>query len=160
LVHNPGLAYGTGEHASTQLALMALEKCVTPGCRVADVGTGSGILAIASVKLGAVAALGLDLDEAALGAARENFALNDLEIPVVAGSAACLADGSADVTVANISGTVLLNMADELFRVTAANGWLILSGFVEAELRAMEQSIPGGIVSGSEEWRCLSVPLF
>jgi ribosomal protein L11 methylase PrmA len=85
--------------------------------------------------------------------------LNDLSALVVAGSAECVADGSADVTVANISGTVLLNMADELLRVTAAEGRLILTGFTEAELRAMEQSFPGGDVSGFQEWRCLSVRL-
>ncbi|HEY3939259.1 MAG TPA: 50S ribosomal protein L11 methyltransferase, partial [Bryobacteraceae bacterium] len=78
VVHNPGLACGTGEHPCTRLALIALETSVTPGCRVMDAGTGSGILAIAALKLGAAVAVGLDLDEASLGAARENFSLNDL----------------------------------------------------------------------------------
>jgi ribosomal protein L11 methyltransferase len=156
VVHNPGLACGTGEHPCTQLALIALEKCVKPACKVADIGTGSGILAIAAAKLGA-AVVGLDLDEAALRAARENFLLNDLVAPVAAGSAECLADACADVTVANISGTVLLAIADELSRVTAPNGWLILTGFTEPELRAMQQSFSDGEVSALNEWRCLSV---
>ncbi len=78
IIHNPGLACGTGEHPCTQLALMALEKCVTPGCTVVDVGTGSGILAIASLRLGAARAFGIDPDEAAIPAACENFSLNGL----------------------------------------------------------------------------------
>jgi ribosomal protein L11 methyltransferase len=158
VIHNPGLACGTGEHPCTQLALIALEKRVKAGCRVADVGTGSGILAIVAVKLGA-AAVGLDLDEAALGAARENFLLNNLQAPVAVGSAECVADAWADITVANISGTVLLAMADELLRVTAANGRLILTGFTELELRAMQQNFPDGEVSSLNEWRCLSARL-
>src|SRR6478752_10279574 len=78
LVHNPGLASGTGEHPCTQLALMALEECTRPGSRVVDVGTGSGILAIAALLLGAEWAVGVDSDEAALGVARENHRLNGL----------------------------------------------------------------------------------
>ena len=78
IVHNPGQACGTGEHSCTQLALRALEECVTADSRVIDVGTGSGILAIAAVRLGAASAIGVDINEASLHTARENFLLNDL----------------------------------------------------------------------------------
>jgi ribosomal protein L11 methyltransferase len=159
IVHNPGLACGTGEHPSTRLALAALETAALAGRTVADIGTGSGILAIAALRLGAVLAIGVDPDESALGAARENFELNDLPPLLAAGSADCLRDGCAAVTVANISGTVLLSIADELLRITSAGGRLILSGFTEQELAVIQHNFGDGEVTSCGEWRCLSVPL-
>jgi ribosomal protein L11 methyltransferase len=161
LVHNPGLASGTGEHPCTQLALIALEEAVRPGRTVVDVGTGSGILAIAALLLGAESAIGLDPDEAALGVARENYRLNGLAAQVVAGSAECLADGCADTTVANISATVLLSLGDDLLRITATGGRLILTGFVESELAAIEQNFPAAEsrVFRSDDWICVSLRL-
>jgi len=161
LIHNPGLASGTGEHPCTQLALIALEGAVRPGCRVVDVGTGSGILAIAALLLGAASAVGLDPDEAALGVARENYRLNGLAAEVAAGSAECLAEGCADITVANISATVLLSLGDELLRITAAGERLILSGFAESELAAVEHNFPAieSRVFRLGEWICVSLRL-
>src|SRR5271170_5832390 len=78
LVHNPGLACGTGDHPCTQMALEALESLVTARHMVLDIGTGSGILAIAARLVGARTAVGADPDAVALGAARENFRLNNL----------------------------------------------------------------------------------
>jgi ribosomal protein L11 methyltransferase len=161
LVHNPGLASGTGEHPCTQLALRALEECTRPGSRVVDVGTGSGMLAIAALLLGAASAVGLDPDETALGVARENHELNGLAASLVAGSAECLADACSDITVANISATVLLFLGDELLRITAAGGRLILTGFAASELAAIERNFPAAdsLVLKSGEWRCLSLQL-
>jgi len=152
IVHNPGLACGTGEHPCTRLALMALERCAA-GNTVVDVGTGSGLLAIAAVRLGAGLAIGIDTDEEALSAARENFALNRVPGLLVAGSVDCVRNGCAAVTVANISGTVLLSIADDLMRIT--DGTLILTGFTELELFAIEQVFGGGEVTACGEWRCL-----
>src|SRR5690242_7249880 len=73
LVHNPGLACGTGEHPCTRLAIEALESVVMPGVRVADIGAGSGILAVAARQLGASEAVGIDPDDQALRVALENF---------------------------------------------------------------------------------------
>jgi ribosomal protein L11 methyltransferase len=140
---------------------MGLEEAVRPGYRVVDVGTGSGILAIAAMLLGAASAVGLDPDQTALRIARENHQLNGLVGNVVAGSAECLADGCADVTVANISATVLLSLGDDLLRITAADGRLILTGFTEPELRAIEQNFPAAEsrVFRSDEWSCVSLRL-
>ena len=156
VIHNPGLACGTGEHPCTQLALTALETAAIVGKTVLDVGTGSGVLAIAACRLGARMAVGIDTDEAALGAARENFILNDLPPALAVGSAECLRDQCADVTVANISGTILLSIADELVRVSDR---LILTGFTEHELPALEQLFGSGPVTSCDEWRCLCVQL-
>jgi ribosomal protein L11 methyltransferase len=155
VVHNPGQACGTGEHPCTQLALRALEGCITSASRVVDMGTGSGILAIAAVRLGAVSVIGFDADQASLQAARENFLLNDVTPLLVAGSADAAADGWADITVANISGTVLLSILEDLVRITRANGWLILTGFTEAELSVFQTYFPRATVSLMNEWRCV-----
>jgi ribosomal protein L11 methyltransferase len=160
LTHNPGLACGTGEHPCTQLAIEALEGEVREGDRVADVGAGSGVLAIAALQLGANRAVCVDLDEAAMAAARENSGLNQFHVnrsaPLLAvGSAEAIATNWADVTVANISGTVLLTIFDELERVTALGGKMILTGFSEAELRPIRGLFAGARVVASGEWRCV-----
>jgi len=159
VIHNPGLACGTGEHPCTQLALAALETAGVAGNTVVDIGTGSGLLAIAALRLGASMAIGVDTDEAALKAARENFELNDLPALLATGSAECLRDGCAGVTVANISGTVLLSIADELLRIVDKGGRLILTGFTQFELAAIERQIGAGTVTSCDEWRCVSVQL-
>jgi ribosomal protein L11 methyltransferase len=156
ILHNPGLACGTGEHPCTRLALQALERYCSSGSCLADIGTGSGLLAIAGIKLGADSAYALDIDEAALSAAHENFALNDLSPVLIAGSADCLRDGVADVTVANISATVLLNILDEIVRITRPDGYLILTGFPEAELPAVQRYFEDFELDELDGWSCLA----
>lgn len=156
VVHNPGLASGTGEHPCTQLALGALERSLQPGMHVLDVGTGSGILAIAAAQLGAQV-FALDVDADALNTARENFELNSLEPRLVAGTVDCLASHCADLVVANVSGTVLLSIFDDLLRL--ARSHLILTGFTEDEVRAFTQVLPGAEVTQMEVWCCVSASL-
>jgi ribosomal protein L11 methyltransferase len=160
LMHNPGLACGTGEHVCTQLALIALERCIRPLCKAVDVGTGSGVLAIAALQLGAALAVGLDTDEAALEAARENFALNQLIPTLATGSADCMADGCADVVVANISATVLISIAADLLSLLAKEGFLILTGFQEPELATVQNmfataEVTSSLVFSLDDWNCL-----
>ncbi len=155
LIHNPGMAAGTGEHPCTQLALEALEGTITTGSTVADIGTGSGILAIAAHLLGGAFAIGVDLDESALNTARENFALNHLQLDLVAGSAECLRSESFSVVVANISATVLLSIADELLRVLKPGGTFILTGFPDGERAAIEGIFPAQAVLEKDGWSCL-----
>jgi len=159
IIHNPGLACGTGEHPCTQLALTALETVQVSGKPVADIGTGSGLLAIAALHLGAALAIGLDPDEAALTAARENFALNNFHPVLAAGFADSLRDSCSSVTVANISGTVLLSIADDLLRITSPRGQLILTGFAQYELASIEDIFGQGEVTSSGGWSCLHVQL-
>ncbi len=155
ITHNPGLASGTGEHPCTQLALMALERLQLNGASVLDIGTGSGILAIAALHLGAKQAIGLDTDTEALKAARENFLLNDLRPRLVAGTIDVLSTSCADVTIANISGTVLLSIFDDLLRITSHDGRLVLTGFDKGELEFFLRLLPGSEVLALDDWRSL-----
>lgn len=155
LVHLPGLACGTGEHPCTQLALEAMEGEVRGGERVADIGAGSGVLAIGALQLGAKQGVCVDRDEAAMGTARENFGLNGLEALLAVGSAEAVATNWADVMVANISGTVLFTIFDELERITARGGRMILTGFSDAELGAFRGLFREARVMASGEWRCV-----
>ena len=159
LVHNPGLACGTGEHPCTQLALIAIEKAVTFGCTLVDVGGGSGILGIAALHLGAAHAICADIDYVALTTARENFGLNDFHADLVCGSAECIAGKCADVTVANISGTVLLMLCEELVRITNRPGTLIVTGFPEAESATFQDLLPGAELSEIDGWCCITAKL-
>ena len=80
IIHiDPGTAFGTGMHETTQLCIRQLKKYVTPGAELLDVGTGSGILSIIALKLGAAHALGTDLDPCAAAAVEENKAANDID---------------------------------------------------------------------------------
>jgi ribosomal protein L11 methyltransferase len=155
LIHNPGLASGTGEHPCTRLALRALEQTVTPGCSVADIGTGSGILSIGALRLGAALAFGCDLDQTALSVAQENFKMNCLTANLIAGSADCFRESSAGVIVANIDATVLLELADELLRMLSPAGVLILTGFRQIESRTVRRIFPAFDELEEDGWICL-----
>jgi len=157
VIHNPGLASGTGEHPCTQLALESLSHCVNEGDIVVDVGTGSGILCLAALRLGARMAAALDMDLPSLATAQENFGLNGFRATVAQGSADCMASEAAHVVVANISGTVLLSIADELLRICKAGGLLILTGFPETELSILRKMFGPGEVTDLNEWRCLTL---
>jgi ribosomal protein L11 methyltransferase len=160
LIHNPGLACGTVEHRCTQLALIALEKFVRPGTTVIDIGTGSGILAIAALRLGAARAIGIDVDSAALKVACENFELNELSAELVCGSADALAPNCSDLTIANISATVLLAIWEDLLLVTRRPGRLILTGFEHAESKKLEELLPRAEVFQLDGWGCLAATVY
>lgn len=146
---DPGMAFGTGTHPSTQLCLMALEDYVKPGDTVLDLGTGSGILSIAAVKLGAREALALDIDETAVQVAGENARENAVGemVQVAHGS---LADARAtgrtwDVVVVNILAKIIINFCGVgLGDVVKLGGVVVAAGVIEeqvADVRAALESI-------------------
>jgi ribosomal protein L11 methyltransferase len=155
LVHNPGLACGTGDHPCTQMALEALESVVTAQHSVLDLGTGSGILAIAARLLGARMGVGVDQDPVALGVARENCTLNELPMALIEGSVECVKNCFADITVANISSTVLLMILTDLIRATKPGGKLVLTGFSEAESAIFRSAVRCEQVLSDGDWRCV-----
>ena len=128
---DPGMAFGTGLHATTRLCLRALERHVKSGDRIADVGTGSGILGVGALKLGASHADATDNDPLAVSIARENAAVNHLSDRLNAFESEVPPTGPYDIVVANILPDVLLDMRDGLKSATRPGGILILSGIIE-----------------------------
>lgn len=128
-----GGVFGTGRHASTRIAARLVEKWLGGARSVADVGTGSGILGIMALKLGAATVFALDVEEAAVDGARQNFALNGL------GAAATFAareldstvDGPFDFVIANLFPNLLLRLAPTLAAITTPGGTLVVAGCVD-----------------------------
>ncbi len=143
LVLDPGMAFGTGLHPTTQLCLEALEDLDLPGKRVLDLGTGSGILAIAAMKLGAAECLALDVDSVAVEAARGNLAVNGLGSRAGVGSrtgeGVTVGQGTLplpsprrfDVVLANIIARVIVDLAAELAGALEPDGVLVASGIID-----------------------------
>ena len=133
---DPGAAFGTGHHPTTRLCLELIEKAVTPGLTVLDVGTGSGILAIAAAHLGAGPVLGVDTDPLAVKMARRNARANGLQKDVrLQRGSLPLADGRQfDLVVANITAGVLGTIMPLLRQCVAPKGLLLLSGILQEQL--------------------------
>ncbi|MDC3393601.1 50S ribosomal protein L11 methyltransferase [Luminiphilus sp.] len=135
---DPGLAFGTGTHATTAMCLGALDAAVSGGESVVDYGCGSGILAIAALKLGASKALGVDNDPQALAASRDNAVRNQISTDqfdvVMPEDDMLLAwSNAASVVVANILAGPLLSLAHDLIELTAPGGRLLLTGVLEEQ---------------------------
>jgi ribosomal protein L11 methyltransferase len=131
IVLDPGAAFGTGSHPTTRLCLAWLERHVKPGDTVLDYGCGSGILAIAAVKLGARAAVAVDIDPLALQAARYNSQRNAVALEVV--DAQHCVPGAALITIANILANPLRMLAPILASHTAPGGMIVLAGILEEQ---------------------------
>ncbi|KJY55415.1 Ribosomal protein L11 methyltransferase [Lactobacillus kullabergensis] len=126
---DPGLAFGTGSHKTTQLALLGLEQTLVKPKTVCDVGTGSGILAIASSILGASSVLATDISDEAITAANENISLNNLNnIKLQKTNLLNKVKGKYDIIVANILAEILLDLIPELNEHLNSNGKVIFSG--------------------------------
>lgn len=160
----PGMAFGTGLHPSTRLALRLMQQFVRPGLRILDVGTGSGILAVAAAKLAARDVVATDIDPLAVQAARENVARNavDARVRVQEGSLPT-GEGPFDLVVVNILHHVILNLLDQgLWDHVKPGGHLLLSGIVlphETEILLAVSARGGRIVERlrEEDWVALAV---
>lgn len=164
---DPGMAFGTGLHPSTRLCLLALEDELDarPGVAVLDVGTGSGILAIAAVGLGAARVDAVEIEPVSVRAARENVARNGMtgRVRVELGSVGPgepFAGESYPLVLANIIARILIELAPGLAAATAPGGTLVLSGVIEGREPAVRRAVEGqGLVfarrAQAEDWVAL-----
>src|SRR5262249_35197688 len=147
LTLDPGMAFGTGIHPTTRLCLERVEQLVQPGMRVLDVGTGSGILALAAAKLGAESVYSIDNSSVATESANTNVSMNNLQdrIQVILGvldeAEARRMAGRYDLVVANIIAHVIGSMASQLAMVLADDGLLVVSGIIEARRPDAEEPL-------------------
>ncbi|MCL6100669.1 MAG: 50S ribosomal protein L11 methyltransferase [Bacteroidetes bacterium] len=139
---DPKMSFGTGEHATTKLVLQLIEKYVKAGDKVLDVGSGTGVLAISSVMLGAQSALGIDNDEWCLLNGNENVKANSLEDKVEIRMAEIdqIKEKDFDLIVANINKHILLEIAQSIKTKSIKNGRLILSGLLQTDKEEILQT--------------------
>lgn len=144
---DPGMAFGTGVHPTTRMCLEQVERLVRPGMHIIDVGTGSGILALAAAKLGAEFVYCIDNSTVAVESATANVAVNDLSdrVNVALGildeaEAASMA-GKFDMVLVNIIAHIIGGMASQLAQVLKPGGLLIASGIIEARRPDAEQPL-------------------
>lgn len=135
---DPGMAFGTGTHETTRLVIRLLEKYVTPGVRMLDVGTGTGILAICASRLGAGICRAYDIDPTAVRVARENIKDSGLTNVTCDQSDLLkqveLSDGPYDVITANIVADIIIRMTPDVGRYLKDDGILIASGIIRSRL--------------------------
>ena len=163
---DPGMAFGTGHHPTTRLCLAELERRMRPGARVLDLGTGSGILAIAAAGLGADGVVGLDRDATACTVARRNVRANGLarRVRVTRGSIPRPGASGFDIVLANISAKVLTELASPLAQTLAPDGVLIASGVLEEQGASVAEAFRGaGLhvheVQAMEDWAVIVASL-
>ncbi|MGT2808918.1 50S ribosomal protein L11 methyltransferase [Streptococcus iniae] len=139
---DPGMAFGTGTHPTTKMSLYALEQVLRGGETVIDVGTGSGVLSIASSLLGAKEIYAYDLDDVAVRVAQENIDLNQgtENIHVAAGDLLKGIDVKAQVIVANILADILIHLTEDAYRLVEDEGYLIMSGIISEKWEMVKES--------------------
>lgn len=141
LLIDPKMSFGTGHHETTRLTLKLMERYNLNGQTMLDVGTGSGILAIAAVKLGASHATGIDIDQWSIDNAGENISLNHVEnlVDISLGQPEDIKDLSYNLIASNITLNANIAFLGEYLRLLADGGILLLSGFLKSDTEKMEK---------------------
>jgi ribosomal protein L11 methyltransferase len=151
---DPGLAFGTGSHASTRLVLQYLEKCIKTGDRVLDYGCGSGILAIVAAKLGAGEISAVDIDPQALDTTTENARINGVSLRVALPGR--LPAGTYDMVLANILAGPLIALEAQLAACTRNGGRILLSGILQSQAgevgAAYARDFEISVTATEEDW--------
>ena len=170
IVLDPGLTFGTGAHPSTQMVLETMEQRVKDGANCLDLGSGSGILSIAALRLGAKKAIGVDIDPKAEGIARENAAYNGFASPeftALTGNVTedkllmdTLSNEQYDVVLVNIVADVIISLAPVLPKFLGEKTVLICSGILDTRLQDVAQALEqAGMeitdTKAKEDWRCV-----
>lgn len=170
VILDPGLTFGTGAHPSTQMVIETMEQVVKPGFRCLDLGSGSGILSITALRLGAESAVGVDIDPKAEDIARENAAYNDFCAPAFTALTGNVTEDTAlmeqlaaqeyDLVLVNIVADVIIGLAPYLPHFLTEKSTLILSGILDVRLpdvlEALEQAGLAVVsIREKEDWRCV-----
>lgn len=151
VVHlDPGMAFGTGTHATTAFCLQWLDAHPPTSRSVIDYGCGSGILAIAAHKLGAASVVAVDIDPQALQSTRENARRNDCDLEVLHPDK--LADHSADMVLANILANPLIELAPDMAQRVHAGGQLVMTGILAEQAEA--------VMAAYMDWFVFAKPLY
>lgn len=140
---DPGMAFGTGTHHTTAMCIRCLEDVIKPDNIVFDVGTGSGILAVAAAKLGAASVRAVDLDPVAVRVAKENAAFNNVTetVEITQGDLLTGVDGKADVIVANIIADIIIKMLPDVRTRLVGKGVFIASGIITERLSDVTEAL-------------------
>jgi len=161
IIIQPSMGFGTGHHATTRLCIDVLQRLNIGARTVLDVGTGSGVLAIAASLLGASRSVGIDDDADAITAARENLERNpQAEATLLVADLRATDVGSADVVIANLTGGLLISAARTLQDLVARGGSLVLSGLMAVEERDVLAAFPTWTLehrSEEDEWLCVVI---
>ena len=161
---DPGMAFGTGHHPTTRMCMELLEQYIEPGCRVLDLGCGSGILSILAAKLGASEVLGLEIDSTAAAVAASNVEMNGVQDTVKIQEATLPYPhaplGNYDLLVANVSAKVITDLAEHIVDVARSGGRLIFSGILDRQRagvveRMGELGVTFDNGSTDEDWEAL-----
>ena len=170
VILDPGLTFGTGAHPSTRMVMEAMEQLVTPDAHCLDLGSGSGILSIAALRLGAQSAIGVDIDPKAEDIARENAAYNGFAAPeftAMTGNVTAdrelmerLSQNEYDILLVNIVADVIIGLAPTLPGFMTSKTKLICSGILDSRLEDVRAALAAaGLrvtqVRQQEDWRCV-----
>ena len=171
VILDPGLTFGTGAHPSTQMVMETMEDVVAPGFRCLDLGSGSGILSIAALRLGAESAVGIDIDPKAEDIARENAAYNGFAAPAFTALTGNVTEDKAlmeqlaareyDLVQVNIVAEVIIGLAPILPGFLGENTTLICSGILDVRLAEVVAALENAglavtMVKEKEDWRCVA----
>ena len=171
VILDPGLTFGTGAHPSTQMVMEKMESVLKPGFRCLDLGSGSGILSLAALRLGAASAVGMDIDPKAEDIARENAAYNGYAAPefrAMTGNVTEdkllmdeLAAAEYDLVLVNIVADVIIGLSPVLPRFLTEKSTLICSGILDVRLPDVTEALEkAGLritdVLSKEDWRCVA----
>ena len=171
IILDPGLTFGTGAHASTQMVMESMEQIVKPGFKCLDLGSGSGILSLAALRLGAGSAIGIDIDPKAEDIARENAAYNGFGAPeftALTGNVtedkalmAKLGENEYDLVLVNIVADVIIGLSPILPEFLTEKSTLICSGILDTRLDDVVAALQkAGLtitkVRQKEDWRCVT----
>ncbi len=158
---DPGLAFGTGHHATTSLCLSWLGHAELKNLSVIDFGCGSGILALAASRLGAAHVYAVDIDPQAITATYDNIGRNQLEVSdFTVGTSECLANVTTDIIIANILAVPLINLRETFLHHLKINGTLVVSGILHSQTDSICQHYSQHFtciqIDQQEDWTCIS----